>query len=79
MIVSASNSTSVALCQRPGAGFAAPTAWSMKMHAALQLWDCIPKWVVYLIMLIVPGGLLIAPLIAVRMHRYRRAVASQAV
>ncbi len=49
------------------------------MHAASQLWDCIPKWVVYLIMLIVPGGLLIAPLIAVRMHRYRRAVASQAV
>ncbi len=49
------------------------------MRAALKLYERLPKWVVYLIMLIVPGGLLLAPLIAAGMHRYRRAVASQAV
>ncbi|MBA2351094.1 MAG: hypothetical protein M3Q32_06230 [Pseudomonadota bacterium] len=39
------------------------------MHTALQLWDRIPKWIALLIVLIVPGGLLIATLVAVGLRR----------
>lgn len=72
----ASNDTSAALRRRPGVDSAGPSARRMKIHAALQLCDRIPKWIVLSIVLIVPGALLIAPLIVIGL---RHAGAQQTV
>ncbi len=42
---------------------------AMSIHTALQLWHRMPKWIVYLIILIVPGALLVATLVALGLHR----------
>jgi hypothetical protein len=47
------------------------------MEQALKVFDRVPKWIVYLTVLIVPGGLLIAPVVV--LYRQRRSLAAKAV